>query len=108
MLIAMGEVVRPEFGARNRGTNRSGTCTVFAAVHVFGEAGGCRVSIIHDETDPVGDVLKVVVGEVGSDEVEAVAVLPASIDGKREAVIVGLAILRTLEMMESINNGPPV
>ena len=101
----MGEIIRPEFGARNSGTNRSGTCTVFAAVHVFGEAGGCRVSIIRDETYPAGDVLKVVVGEVDSDEVEAVAVLPASMEGKREAVTVGLAVLRTLEMLESVDGG---
>ena len=33
------------------------------------------------------------VGEVGSNEVEAVAVVPATTDGKREAVTVGLAIL---------------
>lgn len=104
----MGEVIRPEFGATDRGGNRGHRWTVFAAVHVFGDAGGCRVSIIRDEADPVGDVLKVVVGEVGSDEVEAVAVLPMSLEGKREAVTVGLAVLRTLELVESIHNGPPV
>ena len=71
--------------------------------YVFGDARGCRVSIIHDEDDPLGDVLKVVVGKAESDEVKAVAVLPASREGKREAVTAGLAVLRTLELLDSLD-----
>lgn len=102
----MGSVIRPDFGRKGTGSGSStdDTRTVFAAVHVFGEARGCRVSIIHDEDDPLGDVLKVVVGEVGSDEVEAVGIVPATREGKREAVTVGLAVLRTLELLESLDS----
>ena len=104
----MGKVIRPNFGSKGAGNDSStgDTRTVFAAVHVFGDARGCRVSIIHDDEDPLGDVLKVVVGKVESDEVEAVAIVPASREGKREAVTVGLAVLRTLELLESLDSEP--
>jgi len=107
----MGSVITANFGRKSTGSGSDSsaddTRTVFAAVHVFGEARGCRVSIIHDEEDPLGDVLKIVVGEMGSDEVEAVAIVPASREGKREAVTVGLAVLRMLEMLESLESEPP-
>ena len=104
----MGKVIRGNFGSKGTGPDgdNGDTWTVFAAVHVFGDARGCRVSIIHDEEDPLGDVLKIVVGEVGSDEVEAVAIVPASREGKREAVTVGLAVLRTLELLQSLDSEP--
>ena len=104
----MGKVIRPNFGSKGAGNDGStgDTRTVFAAVDVFGDARGCRVSIIHDDEDPLGDVLKVVVGKVESDEVEAVAIVPASREGKREAVTVGLAVLRTLELLESLDSEP--
>ena len=104
----MGKVIRPSFGSKGAANDGSAddTRTVFAAVHVFGDARGCRVSIIHDDEDPLGDVLKVVVGKVESNEVEAVAIVPASREGKREAVTVGLAVLRTLELLESLDSEP--
>jgi len=96
----MGKVIRPNFGSKGAANDGSadGTRTVSAAVHVFGDARGCRVSIIHNADDPLGDVLKVVVGKIESDEVEAVAIVSASREGRREAVTVGLALLRTLDV----------
>ena len=105
----MGKVIRPNFvskGAANDGCSGD-TRTVFAAVHVFGDARGYQVSIIHDEDDLLGDVRKVVVGRVDSGEVEAVAIVPATREGKHEAVTVGLAVLRTLELLESLDSEPP-
>ena len=43
-----------------------------------------------------------------SEEADAVATLPATSEGKAEALTIGLAILRTLKLIEGINNGPPV
>ena len=53
-------------------------------------------------------MFKVVIGQVSSEAADAVANLSAANEGKAEALTIGLAILRTLKLIESINNGPPV
>src|ERR1700716_974721 len=104
----MGEVIRPDFHAKSGGASGEDQRPVFEALHIFGEAAGYGVYIVHDVAAQNGGVFKIVVGQVGSDEADTVANLPATPEGKAEALTIGLAILRTLELIESINNGPPI
>src|SRR5689334_17065843 len=104
----MGDVVRPEFGHKRGDAGLRDAEVVFQALYVFGDAMGCRICLIRDEATPVGDMLKVVAGPIGGCEYETVAVLPNTPAGRNEAATVGMAILRTLELIASINNGPPI
>ena len=104
----MGELIRPDFRRKSGGASGDDQRSVFEALHIFGEGAGYGVYLIHDVKAQHGGVYKVVVGEVSSDEGAAVANLPATPAGKAEAIRVGLAITRTLQLIESINNGPPV
>jgi len=96
----MSNVIRPDFGQKRADESPYDAVFVFHALHVFGDAGGYRVCLAHDEEAAEGDVLKVVVGAVGGCEFEPVCVLPSTPEGRNEAATVGLAILRTLEMIE--------
>ena len=104
----MGEVIRPDFHGKSGDTRRDGPDPVFKAVHIFGEAARYGVYLIHDVAAPHVGVFKVVVGQVSSEEADAVANLSATTESKAEALTIGLAILRTLKLIESIGNGPPV
>jgi len=104
----MGEVIRPDFRGKSGGARCGREGPVFEALHIFGEVAGNGVYLVHDAAAPEGGVFKVVIGQVSSDEGDAVANLPATPAGRAEAIRIGLAILRTLELIESIDNGPPV
>src|SRR3954453_7575918 len=101
----MGDVIRPEFGQRRGDESPREVVAVFQALHVFGDAAGYRICLVHDPSAPEGDVLKIVVGEETGCECEPVSILPTTPEGKSEAMTVGLAILRTLELIASIDNG---
>jgi hypothetical protein len=103
----MGELIWPDFRRKSGGASGDDQRPVFEALHIFGEAAGYGVYIVHDVAAQNGGVFKIVVGQVGSDEADTVANLPATPEGKAEAVRAGLAIMRTLELIDSINNGPP-
>ena len=104
----MGELIRPDFRRKSGGASGDDQRPVFEALHIFGEAAGYGVYLIHDVAAPHVGVFKVVVGQVSSEEADAVANLSATTESKAEALTIGLAILRTLKLIESISNGPPV
>jgi|SRR4051794_38428607 hypothetical protein len=104
----MGDVIRPRFGQERGHESPRDVVAVFQALHVFGDAAGYRVCLVHDPDASEGDVFKVLVGEVNGCDFEPVSLLPATPEGKCKAVTVGLAILRTLELIASIDNGSPV
>ena len=95
----MSNIIRPEFGRRHRDEPQAETEQVTEAVCLYGEEAGYRVGLVQDDSGPEGPVLKLFVGEAGSDEVEAVAVTPATPEGRIDADAIGIAILRTLEIV---------
>ncbi|WP_336488751.1 hypothetical protein [Methylobacterium nigriterrae] len=97
----MSNVIRPDFGRKPADESPGEAPFVFQALHVFGDAAGYRVCLVHDEGAAEGDVLKVVVGRVGGCDFEPVSILPNTQDGRSDAASVGLAILRTLEIIEN-------
>ncbi|GJD31065.1 hypothetical protein PMNALOAF_2318 [Methylobacterium adhaesivum] len=102
----MDNIIRPTFGQPRRPEPQPETRVEVLTQRVYGEAGGCRVCLVHDEAAAEGDVYKVVAGLVVDDEVSTVAILPATPEGEVDAEIVALAILRTLGMLEARTGGP--
>jgi hypothetical protein len=102
----MDNIIRPTFGQPRRPEQQPETRVEVLTQRVYGEAGGCRVCLVHDEAAAEGDVYKVVAGLVVDDEVSTVAILPATPEGEVDAEIVALAILRTLGMLEARTGGP--
>ncbi|WP_336486618.1 hypothetical protein [Methylobacterium nigriterrae] len=95
----MSNVIHPNFGSRGREEHQAETVQVIEAVSLYGEEAGYRVGLVQDDSGPEGSVLRVFVGEVDSDEVEAVALTPATPEGRIDADAIGMAILRTLEIL---------
>ncbi|AWN44798.1 hypothetical protein U8607_15330 [Methylobacterium durans] len=95
----MSNVIRPDFGKTRRAEAPPDTRRAAEAICLYGEEAGYRVGLVADESEPQGPVLTVFVGALGSDEVEAVAVTPATPEGRTDADAIGLAILRTLEIV---------
>ncbi|WP_043753991.1 hypothetical protein [Methylobacterium nodulans] len=54
------------------------------------------------------DLFEVVIGPASCSECEVVATLPTTRAGKTEAIRISMAILRTLDLISSINDRPPV
>lgn len=102
----MTNIIRPTFGQPRRPEPEPENRVEVLTQRVYGEAGGCRVCLVHDEAAPEGDVYKVVAGLLLDDEVSTVAILPATPEGEVDAEIVALAILRTLGMLEARSSGP--
>jgi len=102
----MDNIIRPTFGQPRRTEPQPETRVEVLTQRVYGEAGGCRVCLVHDEAAAEGDVYNVVAGLVVDDEVSTVAILPATPEGEVDAEIVALAILRTLGMLEARTGGP--
>lgn len=101
----MTNVIRPTFGSKPQAkpAEKGGPVPhpgVHLLLRVYGKAAGYFVALISDETDPAGHVVKVVVGTDTSDEVDAVAMMPATPEGEAEAAVAAMAILRTLEVIE--------
>ncbi|WP_336491017.1 hypothetical protein [Methylobacterium nigriterrae] len=72
---------------------------IIEAVCLYGEEAGLSGGLVQDDHGPEGSLLRVFVGAVDSDEVEAVAVTPATPEGRIDADAIGMAILRTLEIL---------
>lgn len=107
--VAMSNVIRPTFGARlkpDEAPPAVASITELRAVRHFGQAAGYDVAMVRDEQTKQGPVFKVVVGPSDGREFEAFAILPDTREGEADAEVVGMAILRTLELMETIGRGP--
>ncbi|NEU13258.1 hypothetical protein G3T14_14120 [Methylobacterium sp. BTF04] len=104
----MDNIIRPTFGKPRPEDSLDDRRVQVVTQRVYGEAGGCRVCLVHDDAAPEGDVYKVVVGFLSEDEVSTVAILPATPEGDTDAEIVALGILRTLAMIEARAEGPGV
>ncbi|TXN22446.1 hypothetical protein [Methylobacterium sp. WL9] len=107
----MSNVIRPTFGARPKPEDVPPTIasvTELRAVRHLGQAAGYDVAMVRDEDTKQGPVSNVVVGlEAGSD-VDVVAILPGTQEGEADAEVVGMAILRTLELLETTGRGPEI
>jgi hypothetical protein len=102
---AVSNVIRPTFGSRPREAETAPAEPVgYLPLHLYGNAADFLVALMADASGPEGEVLKVAVGPIGSIELEAVAVMPATPDGKADADATALAILRTLEILEGRNS----
>ena len=66
----------------------------------FLTAAGYLVALMEDARGPEGHVLKVVVGPAGQNLCEAVAVMPATEEGRVDADASAMAVLRALEIVE--------
>jgi hypothetical protein len=102
----MGEVIRPDFNTRSSDPRHGGKEAVFFVRETYGQRVGFRVCLIHDTTSPEGEVYKVVVGRVSGHEVQEVATVPATPVGEIDAHLVGMAVLRTLEMIATAHHDP--
>lgn len=101
----MSNVIRPTFGAPSTArTAAEPSSTVSADAgrqpRLYGQAAGYRVGLLRDEEGPEGRTHRVVVGALETNEIEAVAVVPATRDGEVDAERIAMAILRTLEIVE--------
>ncbi|KMO34927.1 hypothetical protein VQ02_18125 [Methylobacterium variabile] len=98
----MDNVIRPDFrrAAETRGSDPRKVRGGDTAQHVklYGEVGHHAVSLVRDRSSPQGDVYKVMIDTPGS-RMGPVGVEPATPDGLFDADLVGLAVLRTLELL---------
>ncbi|OAS27204.1 hypothetical protein [Methylobacterium platani] len=98
----MDNVIRPDFqrAAKARGGERKASCTAPAAQYVktYGEVGHHAVSLVRDRSSPQGDVYKVMIDTPGG-QIGPVGVEPATADGMFDVDLVGVAVVRTLELM---------
>ncbi|TXN23196.1 hypothetical protein [Methylobacterium sp. WL9] len=107
----MSNVIRPTFGARPKPDDAPpavASVTELRALRHFGQAAGYEVTLVFDEDTRQGPVFKVVVGLEGGGDVETVAILPDTPEGEADANVVGMAILRTMEVMEAASRGPKI
>lgn len=95
----MSNVIRPDFGSKRDSESSSSDGQVVEALCIYGEEAGYRVGLVQDDSEPEGPVLRVFVGLIAANDVEAVAVLPPTPEGRVDADAIGLAILRTLEIV---------
>jgi hypothetical protein len=102
----MSNIISHDFGRSRREDPSKGERHEVKAVCIYGEEAGYRVGLVEDAGGPEGLVLKVFVGEIGSDEVEAVAVVPSTQAGRIDADAIGAAICRTLEIVAGTGDGP--
>ncbi|AWN36944.1 hypothetical protein [Methylobacterium radiodurans] len=96
----MDNVIRPTFGQRAPApAARSEPPAAAHPLRLLGQAGGYRVGLVEDAEGPEGPVLRVVLGPETAAEVEAIAVMPLTPEGAVDAEMVGMAVLRTLEIV---------
>ena len=96
----MTNVIRPTFGRPPQPDPVPVEGTRHVPVRVYGEAAGHVVALVEDPATPAGAVLKVVVGPLDGEAAEAVAVLPRTDAGEIDAERIGMAVLRTLALLE--------
>ncbi len=107
----MGNVIRPDFqraakdpAKRNpdrargeaRKPGRAGSPAQY--VRCYGEIGTHAVSLVRDRASPEGDVYAVVI-DTPDGQIGPVGVEPATPDGLFDADRIGLAVVRTLELL---------
>lgn len=103
----MSNVIRANFGAKaDAPPQREEPAVEHHPVRVFGQAAGYAVALLQDDAAPEGPVLKIVVGLLSGNTVETVAILPATPEGATDADVTGMAILRTLEVVEDAARPP--
>ena len=99
----MTNIIRPNFGGRGRETEATQPVEAedeYQTLHVYGTAAGYIVALIEDTRGPEGRALKVVIGPDSGNMIEAVAVMPATNEGRVDADATGMAVLRALEIIE--------
>jgi hypothetical protein len=104
----MTNIIRPNFGGRDREAEPAIAAEALEAhepLHVYGTAAGYLVALLEDAGAPEGRCLKVVIGAVGGNVLEAVAVMPATDEGRVDADMAAMAVLRALEVVEQ-GSGP--
>lgn len=103
----MDNVIRPTFGSRapHPGTRSGPPAPIAHPLRLLGHAAGYHVGLIEEAEGPEGPVLRVVVGPEAGDAVEAVAVMPRTPEGAVDAEMVGMAVLRALEI---VGEGPAI
>ena len=94
----MDNVIRPTFG-RKAAEPAGPVREAEHPVRMLGQAGGFLVGLIEDADGPEGPTFKLVVGPHPGSTVEAVAVMPATPEGRIDAEMAGMAVLRTLELV---------
>ncbi|KMO42963.1 hypothetical protein VQ03_09610 [Methylobacterium tarhaniae] len=98
----MDNVIRPDFqrAAKTRGDHprKARTGARVQYVKSYGEVGHHAVSLVRDRSAPEGDVYKVVIDTLGG-QMGPVGVEPATPDGMFDADLVGMAVIRTLELL---------
>ncbi|MGX5774867.1 hypothetical protein [Methylorubrum zatmanii] len=100
----MTNIIRPNFGSRSREAEPSEFASPeeeYQPLHVYGTAAGYVVALLEDARGPEGRALKVVVGPATGNTIEAVAVMPATDDGRVDADAAAMAVLRTLQVVEA-------
>ncbi|TFZ56364.1 hypothetical protein E4V01_18715 [Methylorubrum sp. Q1] len=98
----MTNIIRPNFGGRDR---EAEPAMAAEALHIYGTAAGYLVALLEDAGGPEGRCLKVVTGSVGGNVFETVAVMPATDEGRIDADMAAMAVLRALEIVEQ-GSGP--
>ncbi|CAO4173251.1 hypothetical protein [Methylorubrum aminovorans] len=99
----MTNIIRPNFGGRTHETELSEAPDPheeYQPLHVYGTAAGYLVALVQDARGPEGRCLKVVLGAASKNTIEAVAVMPATDEGRVDADMAAMAVLRALEIVE--------
>ena len=99
----MSNVIRPDFG-RPAVSEAKPAADEYRPLRTYGTAFGHVVALIRADAGPEGLALQVVVGPEAGNTVETVAVLPDTNEGETDAERIGLAILRTLEILADAGN----
>lgn len=99
----MSNIIRPNFGSRSQEAEPSEPADPgdeYLPLHVYGTAAGYVVALLEDTRGPEGRALKVVIGPTSGNTIEAVAVMPATDEGRIDADAAAVAVLRAMEIIE--------
>lgn len=99
----MSNIIRPNFGSRSREAEPSDPADPgdeYQPLHVYGTAAGYIVALLDTAPGPEGRTFKVVVGPADGNTIAAVAVMPATDEGRVDADMSAMAVLRALEVAE--------
>lgn len=99
----MTNIIRPIFGSRTREAEppeAPDPHEEYQPLHVYGTAAGYLVALMEDARGPEGRCLKVVIGAASKNTIEAVAVMPPTDEGRVDADMAAMAVLRALEIVE--------
>jgi hypothetical protein len=92
----MTNIIRPNFGGRTREAEPFDAAAPYEEcqpLRVYGTEAGHLVSLIQDTRGPEGRCLKDVIGAASKNTIEAVAVMPASDEGRDDADMTAMAVL---------------